>query len=169
MSTARWCTYTRNRAAHKQHTSTSAPRRRVTKVTCSPCGKASQAPHLGRTSPRVGTPLRIVSDDRFFASAMKKSLGFCVDGTTKRPLDQTVFKRMKTDRHRNAARIQQCGDRTEPAFDLAELIVDGNSNRLKGAGGRIDTRAPRQHAVYCVAQLKGGPRLTGLDRSGDGS
>ena len=55
-------------------------------------------------------------------------------------LDPPIFERMERHDCEPAARHQQPLGRAEPAIELAELVVDRDAQRLKGAGRRIEAR-----------------------------
>src|SRR3989338_4672878 len=93
---------------------------------------------FGPRRPRIGKELAPSCRSRFFRS--KSVAG--IRGLAKRALHDAVFNRVKGD-HRDPAAGRKPRDRgCEPLSECIELVVDGDTERLKGLCRRVNLTAP---------------------------
>jgi len=88
--------------------------------------------------------------------------------------DNPVFERVKRDDHDSATGFEAANRRFEKTLELSKLVVDRDSQRLKGAGRRVDASLSTTHHILDqTAEL--GSRTQGLlfaapdDRTGNRS
>ena len=88
--------------------------------------------------------------------------------------DDAVFKRMEGDDDKAPAGLEDRFGRAESGREFAQLVVDEDAQRLKGAGGRMDAARARVHDPGDeVGERAGGADRTlaarALDGAGDGA
>ena len=71
--------------------------------------------------------------------------------------DDPVFQRVKTDHRQATADLQRPFGGDQAAFQFAKFLIDGNSQGLKNAGGRMDPGppAPAQRAFHHLGEIEG--------------
>src|SRR5262249_31948531 len=103
-----------------------------------------------------------------------------VGGQARRPLqlaeallDRAIFERVKGDDDAAAAGPELIGKDLEEARQLAELVVDGDAQRLERARRGIDALVARRAAGHCPGddggELRRRVKLTGADCVLDGA
>jgi hypothetical protein len=73
-------------------------------------------------------------------------------------LDNSILERVKADDHQPTARCQDRDRRVEGGLQCAELVVDGNSQRLKHPRGGMQPTASRPQGGFGGRQQVTGPR-----------